>query len=91
LGGGEENDAGAMGHVWCCFLNQTVSTIQALGRRTTYLSKEQGTLNVHIENIIKLLFGDLLQLIERHDSRTRNQDIEFSKVADCGVDQSGDF
>ena len=62
-----------------------------LGRGTTYLSKEQRTLNVHIEDIIKLLFRDLLQLVERHDSRTRNQDIEFSKVADGGVDQGGDF
>ncbi len=77
--------------MWCCFLEQRVSKVQTLVRRTIYLSKEQRTLNVHIENIIKLLFRDFLQFIERHDSRTGNQDIEFSKVADGGVDQCGDF
>ena len=58
----------------------------SFGGRKTYLRKEQRTLNVHIENTIKLLFRNLLQFIERHDSGTSDQDIEFSEVADGGVD-----
>lgn len=80
MGGGEQYDVGAFGHMGCCFLRRVLAFREVGARITlTDLAEEVGTLDVDLVALVKVRLRRGLEGFHEQDAGTWDQNVDFAE------------